>query len=227
MSSRLFHFHVRIKSLDPGSYDSNIKSIIFKPTVETSSWGTLWVKLLQGECHRTWRMRSQHWFRQWLDASSTLLFSKKHAFMEIIICPCELLGPTHTSKQGTTAFVERSARTAQFTHDDVIKEKHFPRYWPFVRGIPQKMGHCRFCQGTPTEILKYADHRPRPWWRWLPLQPPCGSLQCKRFSKQSWRWWFDTPSCPSWRRCNATMLSCCHMHNKYTFIQTIISQMDI
>ena len=21
-------------------------------------------------------------------------------------------------------------------HDDVIKWKHFPRYWPFVRGIP-------------------------------------------------------------------------------------------
>ena len=21
------------------------------------------------------------------------------------------------------------------THDDVIKWKHFPRYWPFVRGI--------------------------------------------------------------------------------------------
>ena len=22
-------------------------------------------------------------------------------------------------------------------HDDVIKWKHFPRYWPFVRGIPR------------------------------------------------------------------------------------------
>ena len=25
--------------------------------------------------------------------------------------------------------------TVQFYHDDVIKWKHFPRYWPFVRGI--------------------------------------------------------------------------------------------
>ena len=25
--------------------------------------------------------------------------------------------------------------TANGTHDDVIKWKHFPRYWPFVRGI--------------------------------------------------------------------------------------------
>ena len=25
----------------------------------------------------------------------------------------------------------------------------------------------------------------------------------KRLSKQSWRWWFDTPSCPLWRHCHA------------------------
>ena len=24
-----------------------------------------------------------------------------------------------------------------WSHDDVIKKKHFPRYWPFVRGIHQ------------------------------------------------------------------------------------------
>ena len=28
-----------------------------------------------------------------------------------------------------------AARIAACTHDDVIKWKHFPRYWPFVRGI--------------------------------------------------------------------------------------------
>ena len=26
-----------------------------------------------------------------------------------------------------------------FTHDDVIKWKHFPRYWPFVRGIHRSL----------------------------------------------------------------------------------------
>ena len=26
-------------------------------------------------------------------------------------------------------------KTIRMTHDDVIKWKHFPRYWPFVRGI--------------------------------------------------------------------------------------------
>ena len=25
----------------------------------------------------------------------------------------------------------------------------------------------------------------------------------KRLSTQSWGWWFETPSCPSWRHCNA------------------------
>ena len=28
-----------------------------------------------------------------------------------------------------------SLGTNELTHDDVIKWKHFPRYWPFVRGI--------------------------------------------------------------------------------------------
>ena len=26
----------------------------------------------------------------------------------------------------------------------------------------------------------------------------------KRLSKQSWGWWFETPSCPLWRHCNVT-----------------------
>ena len=26
-------------------------------------------------------------------------------------------------------------RSSRYVHDDVIKWKHFPRYWPFVRGI--------------------------------------------------------------------------------------------
>ena len=29
----------------------------------------------------------------------------------------------------------------QWLHDDVIKWKHFPRYWPFVRGIPVNSPH--------------------------------------------------------------------------------------
>ena len=28
----------------------------------------------------------------------------------------------------------------------------------------------------------------------------------KRLSKQSWDWWFETPSCPLWRHCNVVFL---------------------
>ena len=29
----------------------------------------------------------------------------------------------------------------EYTHDDVIKWNHFPRYWPFVRGIHRSPEH--------------------------------------------------------------------------------------
>ena len=59
-------------------------------------------------------------------------------------------------------------------HNDVIKWKHYPRYWPFVRGI-----------------------------HWSELN--------KRLSKQSWGWWFETPSHSLWRHCNAA----CHSGGHY------------
>ena len=71
------------------------------------------------------------------------------------------------------------------THDDVIKWKHFPRNWPFVRGIH------RFPVNSP--------HKDQ--WR--------GALMfffylClnKRLSKQSWGWWFETLSRSLWRHRN-------------------------
>ena len=62
-------------------------------------------------------------------------------------------------------------------HDDVIKRKHFSRYWPFVRGI----------------------HRSQ----WIPHKKASDvffDLRLnKRLSKQWWGWWFETLSCPLWR----------------------------
>ena len=65
-------------------------------------------------------------------------------------------------------------------HDDVIKWKHFPRYWPFVRGIhpgefPAQRPVTRSCD-------VFFDLRLN-----------------KRLNKQSWGWWFETLSRPSWR----------------------------
>ena len=69
------------------------------------------------------------------------------------------------------------AHSATLTHDDVIKWKHFPRYWacelPAQRPVTQGFD-------------VFFDLRPN-----------------KRLSKQSWGWWFETPSRSSWRHCNA------------------------
>ena len=66
-------------------------------------------------------------------------------------------------------------------HDDVIKWKHFPRYWPFVRGIH------RWPVTSP--------HKGQ--WRGALIF----SLICA-LSKQWWGGWFETPLRPLWRQCN-------------------------
>ena len=60
------------------------------------------------------------------------------------------------------------------SHDDVIKWKHFPRYWPFVR----------------VNSDEFPAHRPvtRSFGVFIDLRLN------KRLSKQSWGWWFETPS---------------------------------
>ena len=70
-------------------------------------------------------------------------------------------------------------------HDDVIKWKHFPHYWPFVRGIHR----------SPVN----STHKGQ--WRgaWM------FSLICalnKRLSKQWWGWWLEMPSPSLWCHCN-------------------------
>ena len=72
-----------------------------------------------------------------------------------------------------------------FYHDDIIKWNHFPRYWPFVRGIhrwPVNSPH----KGPVTQSFDvFFD-----------------LCMNKRLNKQSWSWWFETPSRQLWRHCN-------------------------
>ena len=64
-------------------------------------------------------------------------------------------------------------------HDDVIKWKHFPCYWPFVRGI-------HLSQTPVTRSFDvFFDLRLN-----------------KQLSKQSRRRWFETPLRSLWRYCN-------------------------
>ena len=74
------------------------------------------------------------------------------------------------------------------THDDVIKWKHFLRYWPFVRGI----------HWPPVNSPRKGQ------WRGALMFSLICALN-KRLSKQSWGWWFDTPSRSLWRHCNGRM----------------------
>ena len=70
------------------------------------------------------------------------------------------------------------------THDDVIKWKNFPCYWPFVRGIhrsPVNSPHKRQWRGALMFSLIFLN---------------------KRLSKQSCGWWLETVSRPLWRHCN-------------------------
>ena len=69
-------------------------------------------------------------------------------------------------------------------HDDVIKWKHFPRYWPFVRGIHRSPVNFPTQRPVTRSFDVFFD---------LCLN--------KRLSKQSRRWRFETLSCPLWRHC--------------------------
>ena len=72
-------------------------------------------------------------------------------------------------------------------HDDVIKWKHFPHYWPFVWGIHQSLVNSLY-KGQ--------------WRRSLMFSLIC-TLN-KWLSKQSCGWWFETPSCSLWHHHNVS-----------------------
>ena len=83
-------------------------------------------------------------------------------------------------------------------HDDVIKWKHFPRDWPFVRGI-----HRSTQRPVTRSFDVYFDLR-----------------LIKRLSKQCWGWWFETLSCPLWRHRNVV----CRRNDKNTTRRQIMDR---
>ena len=74
-------------------------------------------------------------------------------------------------------------------HDDVIKWKYFPRYWPFVRGI------------HPSTVN--SPHKSQ--WRGALMFSLICALN-KLLGKQSRGWWFETPSRSLWRHWNITVI---------------------
>ena len=65
--------------------------------------------------------------------------------------------------------------------------EHFPRHWPFVRGIHR----------SPVN----SPHKGQ--WRGALMFSLICALN-KRLSKQSWDWWFETPSHLIWRHYNSS-----------------------
>ena len=77
-------------------------------------------------------------------------------------------------------------------HDDVIKWKHFPRYWPFARGIHRSSGKFPAQRPVTRSFDVFFDFRLN-----------------KRLSKQSLGWWSETPPRSLWRQCNGIL---CRFH---------------
>ena len=75
-------------------------------------------------------------------------------------------------------------------YDDVIKWKHFPRYWPYVRGIHRSPVNSPHKRPVTRSLDVFFDLRLN-----------------KRLRKQSRGCWFETLSCPLWRHCNVAQVA--------------------
>ena len=96
----------------------------------------------------------------------------------------------------------------QKTHDGVIKWKHFPRYWPFVRGNSPVTGEFPTQRPVARSFDVFFDLR-----------------LTERLSKQSWGWWFDTPSRPLWRHSNDVMFLHLSRKRVSVIVHQLISKM--
>ena len=93
------------------------------------------------------------------------------------------------SNHASTALVigRQTALLLQY-HDDVIKWKHFRRYWAFVRGIHRSPMNSPHRRPVTRSFGVFFDLRLN-----------------KQLSKQSRCWWFEMPSRPLWRHCKDGM----------------------
>ena len=94
----------------------------------------------------------------------------------------------------------------KFRHDDVIKWKHFPRYWAFVRGIHRSPMNTPYKGQWRGAVMLFFDLRLN-----------------TRLSKHWWGWRFETPSCPLCRHCNGMIYI--YIHN--LVVNTWLSEVDL
>ena len=110
-----------------------------------------WMKMYKSRVRFNWSLFpmvhltiSQHWFRQWLGAGQvTSHYLNQWWLMFWRMCASLGLNELNFSIYHTVGSValheycviSRLVCQWRFIHDDVIKWKHFPRHWPFVRVI--------------------------------------------------------------------------------------------
>ena len=131
------------------------------------------IKLIAGECHSSSPTTIHSWFRQWFGAviHSYIGYHGRntpvnHLWITVYVLP------------------DANIITTVSNHDDDIKWKHFPRYWPFVRRIhrsPVNSPHKGQWRG---DLMFFYMH------------------QNNRLSTQSRHRWLETPSRSLWRHCN-------------------------
>ena len=98
----------------------------------TAFWNTFtwmiiilfWFKFDCSLFPRPWAHISQHWSRKWLTSNRPIKYWRRSMTSYDVSMP-----------QWVNTLVKPSRVNLLTAHDDVIKWKHFPRYWPFVRGI--------------------------------------------------------------------------------------------
>ena len=115
--------------------------------------------------------------------------------------PCELKKKGHSNLHSDIKWHQQVpmrslVQADHLYHDDVIKWKHFPRYWPFVRGIH-----------------RWPVNSPHKWPVTRKIRPVTQRFDVffdlclnEQLSKQSWGWWLETPSRSLWRQCNDIVL---------------------
>ena len=122
-------------------------------------------------------MICQHSFKYWPGGQATNHNRKwwilRYVTTYGVTCPWWVNGLTAMSFSSQNYF-----------HDDITKWKHFPRYWLFVSGF-HRSGEFHSQRPATQSFDVFFDLRLN-----------------KRFSKQSWGWWFETPSHSLWRHCN-------------------------
>ena len=112
--------------------------------------------------------------------------------LRVFLCSLiEFSGATNLLSEKTARLINMTSviRWNMWIHDDVIKWKHFPRYWPFVRGIHRS----RWIPRTQRTLTRRFDIS-------FDLRPN------KRLSKQPWGWWFEMSSWSLWRQCDVKIL---------------------